>query len=63
MLAALADFAPELGYVVEVRDVDTNPEWRARFGSHIPVLMAGEEEVCRYFFDVVKLRQRLARFG
>lgn len=63
MLAALEDFAPDLGFTLEVRDVDACAEWRERFGPLVPVLMAGEEEICHYFLDLAKLRETLARIG
>lgn len=36
------------GHPVRIRvvDVDTDPELRRRFGLRVPVLAAGEEEVC-----------------
>jgi len=61
MLAVLEDLRGEHDCVIEVRDVDANPDWRARYGSLVPVVMAGNEEVCRYFPDMPKLREVLDR--
>ncbi|MCX7896599.1 MAG: glutaredoxin family protein [Rhodocyclaceae bacterium] len=59
MLAALEEFAPSMGFALEMRDVDADPEWRARFGAKVPVLMAGEREVCHYFLDLGRLCEAL----
>jgi len=53
MLAALrmqmgADFP------VEIVDVDSDPALKARFGKHVPILMDGEIELCRYHYDAAK---------
>ena len=33
------------------RDVETNANWRARYGESVPLLVINNEEVCKYFFD------------
>ena len=53
MLAALralmgADFP------VEIVDVDSDPALKARYGEHVPVLMDGDTELCRYRYDPAK---------
>ncbi len=63
MLAVLEDLRGEYAFEVEVRDVDADPDWRARHGPRVPVLMSGEEEVCDYFLDLAKVREVLGRFG
>ena len=32
-------------------DIDSDPQLVARFGEFIPVLMAGDSQICRTFFD------------
>ncbi len=62
MLAVLEDLHVEHDFELEVRDVDADPEWRSRYGSLIPVLMLGAEEICHYFIDLAKVREVLGRF-
>jgi len=49
----------EQPFDVEIRDVDTRPEWRAAFNDLVPLLLAGSEEICRYFLDPERLRRYL----
>ncbi|MGD8921327.1 MAG: glutaredoxin family protein, partial [Gammaproteobacteria bacterium] len=44
---------------VRVIDVDTDPELRSRYGLRVPVLVAGEEEVCATRLDPDRLRALL----
>lgn len=37
--------------VIDVVDVDSAEALRAAYGVHVPVLMLGDEEVCRYRLD------------
>ena len=41
---------------IEVRDVDTRPEWAEAYGELVPVLIANDQEVCRYHLDQSALR-------
>ncbi|MGB5353261.1 MAG: glutaredoxin family protein [Woeseia sp.] len=36
---------------LEVRDVDSRPDWRDRFGLEVPVVALGDELLCRYTLD------------
>lgn len=36
---------------LEVRDIDSNPEWHERFWSEIPVVEFNGEVICRHFLD------------
>jgi hypothetical protein len=36
---------------VEIRDIDRNPGWHARFWEDIPVVEFAGEVVCRHFLD------------
>jgi len=63
MLAALEDLRGGHDFRLEIRDVDAALSWRERHGPYVPVLMLGEEEVCRHFLDIAKLREVLGRFG
>ncbi|MDJ0794550.1 MAG: glutaredoxin family protein [Woeseiaceae bacterium] len=36
---------------VEIRDIDTNPQWRERWYADIPVVEYAGEVICRHFLD------------
>lgn len=45
---------------VSERDADDSPELTARYGLRLPVLLAGEQEICAGHLDVVALDRYLA---
>ena len=45
-----------LDFAVEIRDVDTNPDWGMPYNDQVPLLLAGSVEISRYFFDPGALR-------
>ncbi len=45
-----------------IRDVDSKPEWLAKFNESVPILFLAEQEVCRYYFEPATLQQKLAEF-
>jgi len=45
---------------VEVRDIDTRPEWHERYFMDIPVVTFGDREVCRHRLDREALAELLA---
>lgn len=49
----------EQPFEVEIRDVDARPEWRAAYNDQVPLLLAGAEEISRYFLDLRRLRRYL----
>jgi hypothetical protein len=51
MRAALAPLAAAEGCAVDEIDVDADPALEARWGESVPVLLAGERELCHYRFD------------
>lgn len=51
MRAALKPWAARLHFDVEEVDITGNPDLEAKYGWDIPVLMAGETEICRHFLD------------
>lgn len=58
MRAALARHAA--GVQVDEIDVDANPALEARWGTLVPVLLAGGREVCHYRLNLRALRRALA---
>lgn len=63
MERALQALQDTLGFTVAVHDVDSSAELESRFGELVPVLMAGDTEICHYFLDEEALRQYLAVHG
>jgi len=51
MRAALVPLAAAAGAAVEEIDVDGDPALEARWGEKVPVLLAGERELCHYRLD------------
>lgn len=44
-------------------DVDDNEADVERYGDKVPILLQGETEICRYFFDAEKIKSCLKRQG
>ena len=61
MRAALAPLAAAEGCAVDEIDVDADPALEARWGDKVPVLLAGERELCHYRLDGAALAAHLAR--
>lgn len=40
--------------------IDDNPDLEERYGTLVPVLSAGEREICHYFLDVKALEQYMS---
>jgi len=57
MLDQLRALDPELGLDLEVVDIDSDPELKARYHTRVPVLAAPDGEICEYFLDEVALRR------
>jgi thioredoxin reductase (NADPH) len=62
MIEQLTALQREAPFAFEVCDVDDHPTLEARFGERVPVLLAGEEEVCHYRLDVPALNAWLGKF-
>lgn len=56
MLAQLEPLAQELGWTVEVFDVDADPVLEARWNELVPVLLVGDRELCHYHLDEAAVR-------
>lgn len=59
MAEALQPLVESYGCTVEWVDVDEDPQLDARFDEKVPVLMAGEVELCHHFLDVEGVRAHL----
>ncbi|MCQ9376728.1 glutaredoxin family protein [Methyloversatilis sp. XJ19-49] len=51
LLEQLTPMIAPLGVEVREVDIDEHPEFEASYGEHIPVLCAGERELCRHRLD------------
>ncbi|QKT02401.1 glutaredoxin family protein [Ectothiorhodospiraceae bacterium 2226] len=57
MIQALEPWHARYGFHLEVVDVDGDPALAERYGERVPVLMAGERELCHYHLDEAALRR------
>lgn len=63
LLDALAPLQRELGFDVEVVDVDAFPELEAEWSEKVPVVLSNGAEICHYFLDEAAVRAHLQRIG
>jgi glutaredoxin len=61
MLEELAALRGELGFDLEVVDIDRDAELVRRFDTQVPVLALGEQVLCRYRLDSGALREAVSR--
>lgn len=59
MRVALKPWAARFHVAVEEIDITGKAELEARYGWDIPVLLAGETEICRHFLDPRSLQDWL----
>lgn len=52
-LNELKKFLEPAGHVCHVINIDADPDLKQRYGARIPVLVAGNIELCEQFFDKV----------
>jgi len=51
MHKALLPYQERYGFELELIDVDSDAQLERRFDELVPVLMAGEKEICHYFLN------------
>jgi hypothetical protein len=51
MREALAPLAARFGWAIEEIDIDADAVLEKRWGDSVPVLLAGERELCRHRID------------
>jgi glutaredoxin len=61
MIAALRELQARLSFHLDVVDVDSDEKLQSRYGLKVPVLVAGEEEICHYHLDPVALDAYFAK--
>ncbi len=60
MLQHLRELQQSAEFQVETIDVDLNGNLQERYGTLVPVLEGGGEELCHYYLDEVILRDYLS---
>jgi hypothetical protein len=63
MLAALDVLRGELGFELDVVDIDADPELEVRYNEIVPVLLHGGRELARWRLDPAALRAYLPDIG
>lgn len=63
LIDALKPLEVELGFSVEVIDVDDDPALEAVWGEKVPVVLGGDVMLCHYFLDEAAVRAHLRRIG
>jgi glutaredoxin len=56
MVQALERLHPELGFEYSQVDIDQNPDLLRQYDTRVPVLVAGDTEICYYFLEEQRLR-------
>jgi hypothetical protein len=51
MRREVGGFQQDCGFSLNIVDIDSDPALRLRYGQLIPLLAAGEQEICHYWFD------------
>jgi len=59
MAQALERLRHELDFDYTQQDIDTDPDLVERYGSRVPVLAAGDIDICYYFLEEQALREYL----
>lgn len=60
LLEQLEPLARELGWGIEVFDVDADPALEARWNELVPVLLVGDRVLCHYHLDEAAVRAHCA---
>jgi len=61
MAAALHTTLADVAFQLKVIDVDQSAELQKRYGQFVPVLMAGEVEICHFHLNRTALDAYLAK--
>lgn len=59
MIEALRQIQAATPFVFQVVDVDSDPLLEDKYGERVPVLLAGEREICHYHLDSTALNAYL----
>jgi glutaredoxin len=58
--ALLRDAGTRAAFRLELRDIDSNPEWRQRYDWEVPVVAIDGEDVFRHAIDVDAFLKRVS---
>ncbi len=56
LIAALTPLAAELGWTIQILDVDRDPALEAKWDEWVPVVLHGEMALCHYHLDEAAIR-------
>ena len=59
----LPSYLEGTGLSLKVIYLDNNTNLEQKYGTLVPVLKAGEKEICHYFLDVKALQQYISELG
>jgi hypothetical protein len=59
----LPSYLEGTGFSLDVIYLDNNADLEEQYGTLVPVLKAGETEICHYFLDVKALQQYISEVG
>lgn len=59
MRDALQPLQAELGFDVEIVEIDDFPDLEEKYDELVPVLLHGDVEICHYFLDEQALRKHI----
>ncbi len=57
MEQALREYESDLDIETRRVPIDNNAELERAYGTRVPVLVCGDEEICHYFLDMQALKQ------
>jgi len=63
MEAQLPPYLEQPGIALEIIYIDKNDELEQLYGTLVPVLKAGDREICHYFLDIKALQQYISEVG
>ena len=63
MLQALEKLQSSLPFSLDIIDIDGDEFLQRRYGEWIPILIAGEEDLCHYHLDEQALRTYFANIS
>ncbi|MBP6345079.1 glutaredoxin family protein [Neisseriaceae bacterium CLB008] len=63
MQAQLEALQAEFDFELVVLDVDADPELEAQYDELVPVLLAGETQLCHWHLDLAKVRAYLTNMS
>lgn len=63
MEASVPPYLEQAGIPLEIIYIDKDDQLEQLYGTLVPVLKAGEREICHYFLDIKALQQYISEIG